>query len=198
MPKHVMRFFIAVSMFLGCVFFVASSSNAQEKMFYLGLGGSFQSTRLSLYNDAKISHDTSFGANVKFGYRLTDMVFFQLDADYITGMEDDSGDDISAFTGMASLKGYFSDYICSNCGWNPFVIAGAGVMHYNADYSDAVNAIGIEDVKETGMGYKVGAGLDYQLNPKYSIGLEGNYTIGSQSVRDVRYYNFILGFNYYY
>lgn len=193
-----MRLFVAMFLFFGCVFLASSYSNAQEKIFYAGLGGSFQATRLDLYGDTTVSHDNAWGANARFGYRLTEMVFVQLDADFITGMEEDSDDDIYAYTGMASLKGYFSDYICSNCGWSPFVIAGLGIMHYDADYNDSANALGYGDKKDTDVCYKLGGGVDYRLNEEYSIGLEGNYTIGSQSVRDVRYFNFIFGFNYYY
>ncbi len=106
------------------------------------------------------------------------------------------GGDVDVYTGIFSLKGYFPNFVQIK----PFVIAGAGVMHYNADLDEAASASGyfLDDDKETHICFKVGGGVDVFIVDAFSIGLEGNYTAGLEDVSEVNYYNFILGAAYHF
>lgn len=191
------RLSITIFLLIGCIVFFANPVKAEEKKFYVGLGGSYQITNLDSEEVVDWDENT-WGVNAKFGYRLTPGVSLQLDVDYIPEIEgvykpDNSvSEEVEVLTGIFSLKGYFpvSKPI------KPFVIAGVGIMHYDIDLNDEGISLGyyMDDDDETSLCFKIGGGLDIFINQSVSIGLEANFTAGE----DVEYYNFILGAAYHF
>ena len=196
-----LRPFITIFLVVICTVFFTGVVDAEEKQFYLGVGGSYQLTNFE--NDDVVDWDSSaWGVNANFGYRLARTLYLQIDVDYIPGIEgalktDNAvGGDVDVYTGIFSLKGYFPNFVQIK----PFVIAGAGLMHYNADLDEAARASGyfLDDDNETSICFKVGGGVDVFIVDAFSIGLEGNYTAGIEDVSEVNYYNFILGAAYHF
>lgn len=205
-----MRTLIAGLLLSACIFSFADTANAEEKQFYLGVGGSYQLTNFdgdlkdwdSNIIDAVDWDSHAWGVNVKFGYRLARTLYLQIDLDYIPEVEGASSSDneytgdVDVYTGIFSLKGYFPNFVKIK----PFVIAGAGIMHYKADINETATSSGyyLNDDKETHLCFKVGGGLDFFVTEAFSIGLEGNYTSGIEDVSQIKYYNFILGAAYHF
>lgn len=201
MSNRAMRPFIIIFLFVLCTSFFINVVSAEEKQFYLGLAGSYQLTNFD--NDDVVDWDSdAWGVNAKFGYRLARTLYLQIDVDYIPEIESALkankavGGDVDVYTGIFSLKGYFPNFVKVK----PFVIAGAGIMHYNASLNETAKSSGyyLEDDKETHICFKVGGGVDFFINEAISIGLEGNYTSGIEDVKEVNYYNFSLGAAYHF
>lgn len=177
--------------------FFSNSVKAEDKKFYVGIGGSYQIPDLGL-DEAVDWDNSSWGINANFGYHLAPAVSCQVDVDYIPKIEgvyksDNSvGEEVEVLTGILSLKGYFP----TSKPVKPFLIAGLGIMHYDIDLNDQAKSLGyyVDDDSKTILCYKIGGGLDFFINDNASIGFEANYTDG----RDVAYYNFILGAAYHF
>lgn len=198
MLKFSNRSHIAIFLLIGCIVFFANSVKAEEKKFYVGIGGSYQIKNFTLDEDAVDWDRNSWGIYAKLGYRLSHTVFFQFDVDYIPEMEgvfktDNSAkEEVEVLTGIFSLKGYFP----TSKPVKPFVIAGGGIMHYDVDLNDEAQSLGyyLNYEDETTLCFKIGGGLDFFINQSASIGAEANYTAGN----DIGYYNFILSASYYF
>ena len=65
-------------------------------------------------------------------------------------------------------------------------------MHYDVDLNDKAQSLGEIGDDETDLCLKIGGGLDVFINQSFSIGLEGNYTAGSEKVKAVEYFNLYL------
>jgi opacity protein-like surface antigen len=193
------RSFITIFLLIGCIVFFANSVKAEEKKFYVGLGGSYQLINFD-YDDVVDWETNTWGINAKFGYSLTPAVSFQFDVDWIADVEgvlksDRSlGGEVEVQTAIFSLKGYFP----TSKPVKPFIIAGAGFLHYDVDLNDRTQALGEIDDDETDFCFKIGGGLDVFINESVSIGLEGNYTGGVDKVKAVEYFSFILGAAYHF
>ena len=193
------RSFITIFLLIGCIVFFANSVNAEEKKFYVGLGASHQGNNYD-FEDVVDWDEGTWGINAKFVYRLTPAVSFQFDVDWIPEVEgvlksDPSlGGDVEVQTGIFSLKGYFP----TSKPVKPFLIVGAGIMHYDVDINDSAQSLGEVGDDETDLCLKIGGGLDVFINQSFSIGLEGNYTAGNEKVKAVEYWNFILGAAYHF
>lgn len=137
------RSFITIFLLIGCIVFFANSVKAEEKKFYVGLGASHQGNNYDFENIVDWDEST-WGINAKFGYRLTPVVSFQFDVDWIPEVEgvlksDPSlGGDVEVQTGIFSLKGYFP----TSKPVKPFLIVGAGIMHYDVDINDSAQSLG--------------------------------------------------------
>jgi opacity protein-like surface antigen len=199
MLKFSFRSFITIFLLIGFLAFFANSVNAEEKKYYVGLGGSYQWLNFD-YDETVDWDESSYGINAKFGYRLTPAVSFQLDLDWIPDVEgalksDRSlGGEVEVQTVNFSFKGYFP----TSKPVKPFVIAGAGILHYDVDLNDKTQPLGEIDDDETDFCFKIGGGLDVFLNQSFSIGLEANYTAGVDKVKAVEYFNCILGVAYHF
>lgn len=191
------RLSTTIFLLIGCIVFLINPAAAEDKRFYVGLGGSYQITNLDS-EDVFDWDDNSWGVNAKFGYRLTPGVSLQFDIDYIPEIEgvykpDHSVvEEVEVLTGIFSLKGYFP----VSKPVKPFVIAGAGILHYDIDLNDEAMSLGyyLDDDDETSLCFKIGGGVDVFINESFSIDLEANYTAAD----DVEYYNFILGAAYHF
>jgi len=193
------RSFITIFLLIGCIVFFANSVKAEEKKFYIGIGGSYQ--WLNFDFDETVDWDeSSWGINAKFGYRLTPDSMFQFDVDWIPDVEgalksDRSlGGEVEVQTAIFSFKGYFP----TPKPVKPFVIAGAGILHYDIDLNDKTQSLGEIDDDESDFCFKIGGGLDVFINQSFSIGLEVNYTAGVDKVKAVEYFNCILGAAYHF
>ena len=167
--------------------------------FYIGAGGSWSLT------DSTDPYDSP-GANLNLGYhthRLLDIeVNFdwidELDSEGFSVLDTDVGYymEMEIMTAMVGLKGYFpipSDVVRLS------VVAGGGLMY--ADYevrlnSGASNLI-VEDDELDFCG-KVGLALDVYATPNFSIGAEGNYTIGVEDLNGLDFWHFTLGVGYHF
>lgn len=196
MFKFRCRLSVILLLVLGCALFCAPGAAVAEKRFYAGLAGSYQLTNLSIWDDTDWD-GAAWGVNAKFGYRLAQTLFLQLDVDYIPSIDGEwesdrsLGGEVKVLTGMVSLKGYFPGPRVAR----PYVLAGAGVMHYNISPNSTTKLLGFDsaDNRRTSLCYKVGGGIDFMLHPHFSIGLDGNYTVGTNRVEGVEYFNFSLG-----
>jgi opacity protein-like surface antigen len=185
-----MRVAVGIVLLVICTAFFSGTVLAEEKQFYVGVGGSYIFPNLA-YEDAVDWDSYAWGVNAKFGYRLARTLYLQLDVDYIIPIDGalkidtTIGGDVEMFTGMVSLKGYFPQFTVIR----PYVIAGAGVMHYNVDYNEAAKSSGfpLPDDNETDLCFKVGGGVDFSVSDAVSFGIEGNYTGGLEQVEDVEY-----------
>ncbi|MGD8703802.1 MAG: outer membrane beta-barrel protein [Desulfosarcina sp.] len=201
MSKLSRYFIIGLFVIMIPTIFIVNLANAEEKQYYVGVGGSYIFTNFS-YGDVVDWDSYTWGGNAKLGYRLARTLYLQLDADYVSKVDgvlksDPSvGGDVEVFTGILSLKGYFPNFTIIR----PFVIAGAGIMHYNVDYNDTAQSAGfpLPDDKETDLCFKVGGGVDFFINDIVSLGIEGNYTGGLEEVKDVKYINVSAGINFYF
>jgi opacity protein-like surface antigen len=196
MLKFNNRSFIAIFLLIGCLAFFANSVNAEDPKFYVGLGASHQGNNYD-FEDVVDWDESTWGINAKFGYRLTPVVSFQFDVDWIPEVEgvlksDRSlGGEVAVYTGIFSLKGYFP----TSKPVKPFIIAGFGIMHYDLD---STQSLGAASDDKTDLCFKIGGGLDVFINESFSIGLEGNYTAGREKVDAIEYWNFILGAAYHF
>jgi opacity protein-like surface antigen len=197
MLKITIRSFIIFFLLIGYTFVFTNSVKAEDKKFYVGIGGSYQVPDLDI-DKAVDWDDNSWGINANFGYHLTPAVSLQVDIDYVPEIEgyykpDNSvKQEVEVLTGIVSLKGYFP----VSKPVKPFIIAGFGILHYNIDLSDEAKSLGyyLVDDDDTSLCFKIGGGLDCFINQNVSIGLEANYTASD----DVQYYNFILGAAYHF
>jgi len=199
MLKIIRRSSITIFLLIGCIVFFANSVNAEEKKFYVGVGGSYQWINFD-YEDAIDWDESSWGINAKFGYRLSPGVSFQFDVDYIPEVEGvlksvpSIDGEVEVQTAILSFKGYFPN----SRPVKPFVIAGVGILHYDIDPNDIAKSLFEIDDNDTGVCFKVGGGTDVFINESVSIGLEVSYTAGTDKVKDVEYWNFILGAAYHF
>lgn len=193
------RSYITIFLLIGCIVFFANSVKAEEKKFYVGIGVSHQGNNFDFGNVVDWDNST-WGINAKFGYRLTPVVSFQFDVDYVPEVEgvllsDPSlGGEVKVLAGIFSLKGYFP----TSKPVKPFVIVGAGILNYNVDLNPGVQSLGAVGDDETDLCLKIGGGLDVFINQSFSIGLEGNYTAGNDKVDAIEFWNFILDASYHF
>jgi opacity protein-like surface antigen len=196
-----MRPFLAILLLIMAAAIVAGTAQADEKQFYVGIGGSYMFPNFD-YDEVVDWDSDAWGANAKFGYRLAHTLYLQADVDYffpIDGVlktDASIGGEVEIFTGMISLKGYFPQFTVIR----PFVIAGAGIMHYKVSYNDAAKTSGfpLPDDNETDLCFKVGGGVDFFINDVVSLGIEGNYTRGVEDVDEVEYIHIGTGVNVYF
>ncbi|MDH3723114.1 MAG: porin family protein [Desulfobacteraceae bacterium] len=199
MLKFNNRLFITIFLLIGCIVFFANSVKAEEKKFYVGLGASHQGNNYD-FEDVVDWDEGTWGINAKFGYRLTPVVSFQFDVDWIPEVEgvlksDPSlGGEVAVYTGIFSLKGYFP----TSKPVKPFIIVGAGIMHYDIELNSGTQSLGAAIDDKTDLCLKIGGGLDVFINQSFSIGLEGNYTAGNDKVDAIEFWNFILGAAYHF
>ena len=199
MLKFTIRLFITIFLLIGCIVFFTNSVKAEEEKYYVGLGVSHQGNNFD-FEDVVDWDESTWGINAKFGYRLTPVVSFQFDVDLIPEVEgvlksDPSlGGEVAVYTGIFSLKGYFP----TSKPVKPFLIVGAGIMHYDVDLNPAAQSLGAVGDDKTDLCGKIGGGLDVFINQSFSIGLEGNYTAGYDKVDAIEFWNFILGAAYHF
>lgn len=197
MFKFRIRLTAIILLVIGCAVFPAKAVQAGEKPFYFGLAGSYQHTNLSVWNDTDWDSD-AWGVNAKFGYRLAHTLFLQLDVDYIPSIDgarkiDRSlGGELEILTGMVSLKGYFPGPRIVK----PYLLAGAGAMYYKISPNSRTPLSGsaADDNDRIYPCLKFGGGIDLMLHPNFSIGLDGNYTVGTDRADDIEYFNLSVGF----
>jgi opacity protein-like surface antigen len=196
-----MRPFMAILLLIMATAIFTDTARADEKQFYVGIGGSYMFPNFD-YDDVVDWDSDAWGANAKFGYRLAHTLYLQADVDYffpIDGVlktDASNGGEVEIFTGMISLKGYFPQFTVIR----PFVIAGAGIMHYKVDYNAAAQAAGfpLPDDSKTDLCFKIGGGVDFFINDVVSFGIEGNYTRGVEDVDEVEYIHLGAGVNVYF
>jgi hypothetical protein len=167
---------------------------------YVGVGGSWSLTDST-------DPDDSPGANLKLGYHAHRMLDIEVNFDWIDGFEDSEGfsvldtevgyhTEMEIMTAMVGLKGYFpipSDVVRLS------VVAGGGLMY--ADYEVRMNdGVGnpIVDDDELDFCGKVGLALDVYATTNFSIGAEGNYTIGVEDLNGLDFWHFTLGVGYHF
>ena len=168
--------------------------------FYIGAGGSWSITDST-------DPDDSPGANLKLGYHLHRMLDIEFNFDWIDKFEDSEGIqawdtplgnllEATIMTGMIGLKGYFpipSDIVRLS------VVAGGGLMYLDYDVREYEGlAPRIVEKDELDFCGKLGLALDVYPTPSFSIGAEGNYTMGVEDLDDVNYWNFSLGVAYHF
>jgi len=183
-------------------FFTTSTVNADSddyKKFFIGAGGSYGIENF----DGGGDFDNTWGVNAKIGYHLLDELAVQFDYDYLREFEDKEGIDLfgDSFDGKAELE--IMTYILSLKGnfrvkWyqviSPYIIAGLGIMHADADYKISGAGISMDSSSdETDLCGKIGGGFDFLLTENLSVNLEGNYTLGFRDLEDIQYFHFILG-----
>lgn len=205
MVNRGMRPFLAILLLVMATVFFTGNVQADEKQYYVGVGGTYLFPNFD-YEDVVDWDSHAWGVNTKFGYRLARTLYIQIDADYIFPIDgalklnQSIGGDVEILTGIVSLKGYFPRFTIIK----PYVIAGAGIMHYNVDFNTAAHAAAnangfqLPDDEETSLCFKVGGGVDFLINDSISFGIEGNYTGGMEEVDEVEYINIGAGFNFYF
>jgi len=192
-----------ISILFAAAFFLFATSTVNAdpddyKKFYIGAGGSY-----AIENFDGGDFDNTWGINAKIGYHLIEEIAVQFDFDYLRDFEDkdrielfgDSFDgkaELDIMTYMLSLKGNFP------VKWynviSPFIIAGGGIMHADADFKISGPGISINSsTDETDFCAKIGGGFDFFLTENFSAYLEGNYTGGFDDLSDIQYFHFILG-----
>ena len=86
----------------------------------------------------------------------------------------------------------------------PFLTAGLGAIY--ADFETVLwEATVLEGLLRTSssdsdldIGSKIGLGVDYYLREKWSLAVEGNYTLGFGDVDDIKYFTTGLGLAYHF
>lgn len=181
------------------VFVFCASGFAQElgyKDLYIGVGGSYAIENF----DEVHPLDDSWGFNAKIGYQFHEDLKLQFDFDYLFKFEGDGHrekfkGDVKILTYIFSLKGYFP---VNYHNIRPFIIAGGGVMYADADVKSSSGSEPSFAPHETHFCGKLGGGLDWLVSERFTLGLEGNYTVGTKDLIDVRYFHFILGATYHF
>jgi hypothetical protein len=189
-----------------------TSAHAEQQQFYVGLGANYI---LPNFEEKEFFDwdNNALGVNANFGYRLSPLLFFQFDLDYIPSVEgifrpyEPVDLEIGVVTGIVSLKGYFPDLENLQFTYvKPYVIAGVGLMNYEVDVNiDGPSDVGFTDDNEFSICYKIGLGLDFILNDYVSLGLDGSYVIGptnadigsyeyvTVNLDDIEYFKFTAG-----
>lgn len=201
MVNRGMRSYLGILLLVMVAVFIAGNVQADEKQYYVGVGGTYMFPNFD-YGDTVDWDSYAWGLNAKIGYRLARTLYIQMDVDYVLPIDgvlkanESIGGDVEILTGIVSLKGYFPQFTIIK----PYVIAGAGIMHYNVDYNAAARASGFQlpDDDETSFCFKVGGGVDFFINDSVSFGIEGNYTGGMEDVDEVEYINIGAGLNFYF
>jgi opacity protein-like surface antigen len=185
------------------MFFYSPYLFANNNRFYIGGGGSFGMEDFDTYSD----FDNTWGINAKVGYRAHELLMIEFNFDYLNNFESDdrftflgenvdSEVEVTVYTFMLALKGYapvYSDNVMF------FVVAGGGVMYADVDIKVSGFSVSRSDSDDEvdGCG-KIGLGFDFFPIQNFSIGIEGNYTLGFGDVDDIRYFNFTLGAAYHF
>jgi opacity protein-like surface antigen len=176
---------------------------ADNNKFYIGGGGSSAIEDFDTDSD----FDNTWGINAKVGYRAHEILLIEFNFDYLNNFESDdrftflgenvdSEVEVTVYTFMLALKGYapvYSDNVMF------FVVAGGGVMYADVDTKVSGFSVSRSDSDDEVDGCaKIGLGFDFFPIQNFSIGIEGNYTLGFGDVDDIRYFNFTLGAAYHF
>ena len=106
MVNREMRPFLAILLFVLVTLFFAGSVLAEEKQYYVGIGGSYMFPNFD-YEDVVDWDSYAWGINAKFGYRLARTLYLQMDVDYVLPIDgvlksDDSvGGDVEILSGLS-------------------------------------------------------------------------------------------------
>jgi len=176
---------------------------ADNNKLYIGGGGSYAIENF----DTDANFDNTWGINTKVGYRAHELVLLEFNFDYLNNFESDerftflgenvdSEVEVTVYTFMLALKGYapvYSDNVMF------FVVVGGGVMYADVDTKVRGPSVSISDSDDEVDGCaKIGLGFDFFPIQNFSVGIEGNYTLGFGDVDDIRYFNFTLGAAYHF
>lgn len=182
-----MKRFVTLTVVLLAVF--AFSYNAQaeikERGFFLGGGVGYAWENFDTDDldnlGLNVDVDDSWGFNLFVGYRL--MRYFALEGNY--NWYDDFKVDVNGFnfdvgiwTLMLDLKAMVPVY---NDRLVPYVRLGGGYMSADADMSGT-------DFDENDFAWNLGAGADYFVTDKVSLGLDGKYVWGTDDLDNLEYF----------
>ncbi|MBM9603454.1 porin family protein [Desulfopila inferna] len=198
MRKHLV--FTAVVL---VIFFSASAYAQNPERFYIGAGGSY-----AVENFDGGDYDNSWGANLKFGYKLHPLFDLELNLDYLDEFEDSlndfqvagmnvSGDaSLEVTTFMFVMKGYFP---LNHENVKLSVVVGGGIMNADLDSEVRIDQYAYaESFDDSDFAWKVGLGADVFVSREVSLGIEGNYTMGTGDLDGIEYFNFTLGVAYHF
>lgn len=180
------------------IFASSSAHSANTNKFYVGAGGSY-----AIENFDGGDYDNSLGVNAKVGYSFHPLGDLEFDFNYLDEFEDDlDGIEIPAMNidGEASLS--IATYMLVVKGYWPIstdrvrlsALAGAGLMHADSDTNLRVLNISYSgSYDDSDFAWKVGLGADFFATPELSLGIEGNYTKGTNDLNGLEYFNITLG-----
>lgn len=180
------------------------NAQAEENRYYIGAGGTYA------FQDFGDVHGVKFnnagGLNLKTGFRVTRNAGLELNFDYfsdfkadgngsVSGVPVDIDAKISLYTFTVDLKVFLTEGVV-----NPYLLAGIGYMNGKINYETSSNGANMDndwsESKGDGCG-KVGAGLEFFMNEKLSVGLDGSYLLGFGALDSIRYYKITAGINFY-
>ena len=187
---------------LVCVGFLAAGElTAGDSKMYLGFYGLWageqidvDQTKRKFTGPINVDFDDSWGVQGRFGYKLSDLLTAEALFEYITPFEAIGGansDELDvkhlSFNAKVTCPAYKV--------WVPYFIAGLGVMnahediHFNGRRSETSN---------WGTALRGGLGVDWYIDPKISLGLEGAYALGMGGVSHIEYTTIALGVAYHF
>jgi len=204
---------------MGCIvtlFFLAGSAFAAEgTRMYVGIGGTFA---VEYFNADQFeaaanrgmdpSYDNTWGINGKFGYKINPIVSVEMDLQYLFGfnasqtepyrnIQTNYDGDVDVFTAMAVAK----IFLPLQGTVRPYFAAGLGLMNVNWDTTISSPGYPTESTSrdEWGGCGKLGAGVDFYINPAWSVNVEGAYNLGIGSKVDtIRYFGLTAGLAYHF
>ncbi|MFH1380469.1 MAG: outer membrane beta-barrel protein [bacterium] len=197
---------------LVCILVIIFSYQLNAAGLYVGGGGTYAIEGFNTDSDY-LEYDNTFGAYGKFGLKLDDRIALEFNYDSLTDFVyslDILKSTIDLTTYMAALKlsfkidsdsDFFSGAAADIFGNKiPYFIIGFGnmKMHKEINFTYDGNiltgwdlAIPAEDLSDS-CG-KAGFGVDYYIQENISVGAEISYTAGFGDLKDIKYYNIIMG-----
>ncbi len=194
------------------VFIFTTSASAASGL-YVGLNGTFAMQDFDTGDLDSLrsyglnpKYDDSWGINGKIGYKVHPLFSVELALEYlgnfnynetvrIGGTPVTIDSDIDVFTTIVSAKLYpFQSMI------KPYLTFGLGVMHAKIDASASAPGYLTTSASEseTDPCGRVGFGVDYFVNKKFSLNLEGAWTSGFNDLNDIRYFSVSGGVAYHF
>lgn len=183
------------------IFFVSGAYAQQAGKYYLGFYALYAMENLDEGNtedkfigDVDVNFDDTWGIQLRGGYMFNEFLSGELMFEYISPFEAnisngyESDLDVINITANAKAMWGVTDSLV------PYVLVGAGFM--NA-YEEITGPRNYEET-EWGLGARIGAGLDWFIDPSFSVTFETAYVLGLGNVDHVRYTNFTLGAAYHF
>lgn len=187
----------------------ASASPVRGGGFYVGVGGNYAFENFDIDNDIDVNIDNSWGVNARVGYQFNRLFSVEFVYDYLAEFSgsktiSDMGDtikyeaEVELMTFM--IAGKFSPNIGSEI-VRPYITVGAGIMHGSSDETVSVTGWYPDlsvSTTDDGPCAKIGVGIDFSATKNVSIGIEGSYVMGFDTMDNIRYVNLNLGVAYHF
>ena len=176
----------------------ASSAYAQDYArngFYVGMAASLGidtalEDELEDITGVDVNVDEAMGLHTRLGYRFHPHISSEIDIEWLDNADISAmGTDaltIERWTFTANAKAYLL-----TGRFQPFLLAGPGLMHINAK-----DSLGLGLSMSDDFAARFGGGIDFYVTEKIGVSLDGSYVLPTGDLKDFDYFSIAWGFQY--